>query len=67
MRTERPTPWGFDIWDPRLEQRRAAAEAQRGNASAEAPARDDWPILGDDTPLEWPALEPVGARARDNR
>ncbi len=29
MRTERPAPWGFDVFDPRLEMRRAAAEAQR--------------------------------------
>ena len=66
MRTERPTPWGFDVWDPRLEQRRAAAEAQRGSSSVEEPTREDWPILDDDTPLDWPALEPVGAGARDN-
>jgi hypothetical protein len=67
MRTERPTPWGFYIWDPRLEQRRAAAEAQRGRASVEAPAGDDSPILDDETPFDWPALEAVGAGARDNR
>jgi hypothetical protein len=67
MRTERPTPWGFDIWDPRLEQRRAAAEAQRGGAFVEAPASDDSPILDDETPFDWPALEAVGAGARDNR
>ena len=29
MRTERPTPWGFDVWDPRLSLRQQAAEAQR--------------------------------------
>jgi hypothetical protein len=29
MRTERPTPWGFDVWDPRLTLRQQAADAQR--------------------------------------
>jgi len=28
MRTERPTPWGFDVWDPRLTMRQLAASAQ---------------------------------------
>lgn len=62
MRTERPTPWGFDVWDPRLEMRRAAAEAQRtygvldipvepGSAEEEAAATDS------------EALEPVMAGA----
>ena len=32
MRTESPTPWGFDRWDPRLSIRQAAAEAQRGTS-----------------------------------
>jgi hypothetical protein len=67
MRTERPTPWGFDIWDPRLEQQRAAAEAQRDSASVEAPAGDDWPILDNEAPFDWPALEAVGAGARAKR
>ena len=61
MRTERPTPWGFDIWNPRLELRRAAADAQREAASEEVPAGEDPPALDETTPFEWPALEPVGA------
>jgi len=28
MRTERPEPWGFDVWDPRLTIRQQAADAQ---------------------------------------
>jgi hypothetical protein len=66
MRTERPTPLGFDIWDPRLEQRRAAAEAELSGASVEAPYGDESPILDDETPFDWPALETVGAGAGDN-
>jgi hypothetical protein len=31
MRTERPEPWGFDLWDPRLTMRQKAADAQRGS------------------------------------
>ncbi len=29
MRTERPEPWGFDLYDPRLTIRQLAADAQR--------------------------------------
>ena len=29
MRTERPEPWGFDLYDPRLTIRQQAADAQR--------------------------------------
>jgi len=53
MRLERSHPWGFDDGDPRLELRRAAAEAQRDVAAAEAqrdvaaaelPDADDLPL-----------------------
>jgi hypothetical protein len=50
MRTERPTPWGFDIWDPRLEFRRAAADAQRVGDNLPA-AKDDHPTQPDDAEL----------------
>ena len=33
MRTERPEPWGFDLWDPRLTLRQQAADAQRGSVN----------------------------------
>lgn len=41
MRLERSHPWGFDHEDPRLDLRRAAAEAQRDVATAEPPAAED--------------------------
>jgi hypothetical protein len=66
MRTERPTPWGFDIWDPRLELRRAAADAQHGVAPAKAPPDDDPPNL-DETEADWLELEAVGAGRPDSR
>ena len=44
MRLERSHPWGFDDGDPRLELRRAAAEAQRDVAAAELPDADDLPL-----------------------
>ena len=44
MRLERSHPWGFDDGDPRLELRRAAAEAQRDVAVAEPPDADDLPV-----------------------
>ena len=40
MRTERPEPWGFDVWDPRLTMRQQAADAQRVS-DAEAPETDE--------------------------
>jgi hypothetical protein len=61
MRTERPTPWGFDIWDPRLEQRRAAAEAQRNAAAVERPLDGDSPIQDETTVADRPEPEGVGA------
>lgn len=67
MRTERPTPWGFDIWDPRLDLRRAAADAQQGVVVPE-PVDDDDPAIPDETTLaDWPELEAVGAGGRDVR
>jgi hypothetical protein len=38
MRLERSHPWGFDHEDPRLDLRRAAAEAQRDTSTAEPAA-----------------------------
>jgi hypothetical protein len=46
MRTERPTPWGFDIWDPRLSTRREAAQAQWGQSDEDTMTPDD--LTGDD-------------------
>jgi len=62
MRIERPTPWGFDDRDPRLELRRAAAEAQRLVDAEETPDADD--VMPDDIwsdPEEWEL--PGGGRA----
>ena len=61
MRTERPSAEGFDVYDPRLEGRRAAAQAQRTAEALDlakgAPndADEDW---------SW-APEPVGVGAKD--
>jgi hypothetical protein len=41
MRNERSHPWGLDETDPRLDLRRAAAEAQRDIAAVEPPEADD--------------------------
>ena len=64
MRTERPTAQGFDLDDPRLEARRAAAEAQR--ALAEAPDPDYEPPVDADADRLW-ALKPVAVGPRDDR
>lgn len=52
MRTERSHPWGFDEGDPRLDIRRAAAQAQSatlhaeesdaGDVDGEDPRSTDW-------------------------
>jgi hypothetical protein len=41
MRNERSHPWGLDHEDPRLDLRRAAAQAQRDMATAETSDADD--------------------------
>ena len=62
MRTERPTPWGFDVWDPRLELRRAAADAQVYQpAEAEEPTGEDLAITREPDETDERVLEPVGA------
>ena len=60
MRTERPEPWGFDLWDPRLTLRQQAADAQR--ASGDDPPGIDQPTEADE-PVQTDAREPqpVGA------
>ena len=58
MRTERPQPWGFDVWDPRLTMRQQAAEAQH---EADASWREtDEPADRDESPVETRELETVG-------
>lgn len=60
MRTERPEPWGFDLYDPRLTMRQQAADAQRGSAD---PSDIDEPSVEEEPdPVEPRELEPVGAR-----
>ena len=56
MRTERPTPWGFDVWDPRLELRRAAADAQHRSDIPELMKSDD--PTPDDAAQPEPKREP---------
>ena len=59
MRTERPEPWGFDVWDPRLATRQQAADAQR---ASDTDVRDgDAPTAPDESaPAEPRELEAVG-------
>jgi hypothetical protein len=60
MRTERPTPWGFDIWDPRLSTRREAAQAQWGQSDEDVKSLDD-PIGDVPVPIDSPEPEAVEA------
>jgi hypothetical protein len=60
MRTERPTPWGFDVFDPRLEMRRAAAEAQRTYGVVDIPGETD-PAEEDAAPTDAIEREPAVA------
>ena len=60
MRTERPTPWGFDVWDPRLTLRQQAADAQR-NPIADTPDDHEPAIPDEPTASEQRELEVVGA------
>jgi hypothetical protein len=58
MRTERPQPWGFDVWDPRLTMRQQAADAQH---KADGELREvDEPADRNDSPVETRELETVG-------
>ena len=62
MRTERPEPWGFDLYDPRLTMRQQAADAQRG--STDAPDSDEPIDIEEPASSEPRELEPVGGGAR---
>ena len=59
MRTERPEPWGFDVWDPRLTLRQQAADAQHVSDQGELDA-DDQTVLDESAPAEPRQLETVG-------
>jgi hypothetical protein len=59
MRTERPEPWGFDVWDPRLNMRQQAADAQR-LSDAHDPEIEP-AALDEPAPAESPEAELVGA------
>jgi hypothetical protein len=61
MRTERPTPWGFDVWDPRLTLRQQAADAQR-IPIADTPDSDETTILDEPAATEPREPELVGAQ-----
>ena len=61
MRTERPEPWGFDVWDPRLTLRQQAADAQHVS-DADLLDPDD-PTVLDEAPTDPRELENVGAGA----
>ena len=59
MRTERPEPWGFDVWDPRLTMRQQAAAAQHEPAVDELDS-EDAQGLGEPPADESRELEIVG-------
>lgn len=59
MRTERPAPWGFDVWDPRLSVRQQAADAQHEPAVDELEL-DDAVGLREPAEDESRELETVG-------
>ncbi len=63
MRTERPGPWGFDVWDPRLTVREQAAHAQHEPALDDLDRED---VVGLDDPAadESRELETVGGFIR---
>jgi hypothetical protein len=63
MRTERPEPWGFDLWDPRLTMRQQAGDAQR-LSDAEGQETDDPADWDDPASAEPRELEPVGGVGR---
>ena len=55
MRTERPEPWGFDVWDPRLTMRQQAADAQHQSSTDDSeiePAILDEPATAESTEPE---------------
>ena len=62
MRTERPAPWGFDVWDPRLTMRQQAAAAQHEPAVDELDS-EDAVGLGEHAADESRELETAGAGA----
>ena len=66
MRNERSYPWGLDSTDPRLDLRRAAADAQREMDAVEPPDQDERPL--DDTwttdAEEWEPAMATGERRR---
>lgn len=59
MRTERPTPWGFDVWDPKLTLRQQAADAQR-LSDRNMPDDHEVAAMEDSGASEPPELETVG-------
>lgn len=63
MRTERPEPWGFDLWDPRLTLRQQAADAQRVS-DIDAPDVDPPNVLEEPASAEPRELETVGGGNR---
>ena len=62
MRTERPEPWGFDVWDPRLTLRQQAADAQH-ESDTDVSDGVDPTVLDEPAPAEPRELETVGAGA----
>jgi hypothetical protein len=66
MRNERSYPWGFDAEDPRLELRRAAAQAQRQMVADDTPDADDL-TLDDYRWTDSEERELVGATGRRHR
>ena len=63
MRTDRPDPWGFDLYDPRITMRQLAADAQR-RYEADVPEPDRPTTVDDGASSEPQDRELVGGSAR---
>ena len=64
MRNEQSHPWGFDTEDPRLELRRAVAQAQRETVADDTPDADDLTLddFGWTDSEDWGLVEATGRR-----
>ena len=63
MRTDRPDPWGFDLYDPRITIRQLAADAQR-KYEADVPEPDAPAAVDEGASAEPQEQELVGGGSR---
>ena len=63
MRTDRPEPWGFDLYDPRITMRQLAADAQR-KYPADVPETDESAVAEEAPPSESSDRELVAGGSR---